>query len=234
MADRWARRLRGVGLVVAGWAVLGAAVYGGRVYLKSAYPAYSYRYRLVVEVEADNVVHAGSSVIEVEVRTQPRILNNSTIAVRRHGDGVFVDLGGGQHVIALLAAGGKAQDVDYPDSLVPRLFPISYGPEDLPKLATLRGRRALPERQFPTFVTFADLNEAASVRVVQPNDFANAFRPGVHIKSVWLEMTDDPVTRQIEARMPRVIEQLRERAKAPHVIYNADPYVAELGHFTIK
>jgi hypothetical protein len=47
-------------------------------------------------------------------------------------------------------------------------------------------------------------------------------------------MTDGPVTRQIESRMPQIIQKLRDDAKVFHIFRNADPYIAQLGHFTAK
>jgi hypothetical protein len=214
---------------IAGCLVL--VIGGVLAFWKFGYPTYTYRYRLVVEIEADRLSREGSSVIEIEVRTQPNILDNPTISVRVHGEAVFVDLGEGQHVIALLAAGPKAEDVGYPDRLVPLLLPTTYRPEDLPKLATLRGRREVADQHFPTFATFADLNEATSAHVVQPDEFARVFRPGVHVKKIWFEMTGDPVTRRIEAKLPVIIRQLRKDARVMHVKKLGDPFVARLGLF---
>jgi hypothetical protein len=60
-----------------------------------------------------------------------------------------------------------------------------------------RGRAArviaVPVEQYPLMVTFADLADPASVALVDPNDLAATFGPGVRLKAVTLEVTDAPV-----------------------------------------
>ena len=52
----------------------------------------------------------------------------------------------------------------------------------------------LPDYQYPMLVTFEDITDPASVRLVDPADLAASFGPGVRLKSVVLEVTDEPVT----------------------------------------
>lgn len=177
---------------------------GGVAWCKLAYPAYAYRYRMTVEVVVDGELRSGSSVIEIELQTQPKLVDNLTIVPRVHGDAVFVDLGGGRNVVALLAGGPDGKFSSQPILLVPQLFSADYLRDRnvLPKLASLRGRRDIPERHLPTLVTFADLNDPSNARVVRPEEFEAVFGPGVRLKRVWIEMTDEPVTRGIEKKFP--------------------------------
>jgi hypothetical protein len=175
---------------------------GGVAWCKLAYPAYAYRYRMTVEVVVDGELRFGSSVIEIELQMQPRTLDIPPIVGRVHGDAVYVDLGGGRNVVALLAGGPEAKEMDHPIDLAPRLFPtISYERNDLPKIASLRGRRDVPERALPTLASF-DLNDPSNARVVRPDEFETVFGPGVRFQRVWIEMTDEPVTRGIEKKFP--------------------------------
>jgi hypothetical protein len=174
---------------------------GAVVWYKISYPTYTYRYRMTVEVMVDGAVRSGTSVIEVKVQKQPKFGQAPPQVSRFYGEAVFVDLGGGRNVIALLAAGPKAEDVDYSYNVVPTLFGLTFKDEDLAKLADLQGAREVPAAHMPTFVTFPDLNDPKTVRVVGLGEFEDVFGPDVHFKQVWIEMTGDPVTGGIEKKL---------------------------------
>ena len=192
---------------------------GGVVWYMLAYPAYTYRYRMTVEVMADGALHSGSSVIEVKIHTQPNLLSNPTIFTAIRGEAVFVDLGKGRNVIALLASGPKGGNVDYPSYLVSKHFKLSWDDWDLAKYSELRGRWDLPDDDFPTFVTFTDLNDPKSARVVGPYQFEQVFGARVRFNRAFIEMVPagtwpfrvfgwpralagEPVTRGIFQRLP--------------------------------
>ena len=65
---------------------------GGVAWCKLAYPTYTYRYRMTVEVMVDGAIRSGSSVIEVQIHTQPNLLANPTIVPKVRGEAVLVDL----------------------------------------------------------------------------------------------------------------------------------------------
>ena len=52
----------------------------------------------------------------------------------------------------------------------------------------------LPEKRLPLLVTFADINDPASVVRVDPYDLETHFGAGVTLKAVTLEITSEPVT----------------------------------------
>src|SRR5581483_10939200 len=139
-----------------------ALIVGGFVWYKLAYPTYTYRYRMTVEVEENGKIHTGSSVIEVQINRQPQVLSAPPIVPHVHGEAVFVDLGRERNVVALLAEGPRAENVDYSYYLIPKLFDLTLNVGDLPKLVNLRGTREVPESYMPTFVTFTGLNDPMS------------------------------------------------------------------------
>jgi len=53
---------------------------------------------------------------------------------------------------------------------------------------------ALPDDHYPLLVTFTDINDPASVQRVDPDDLVAHFGPGVKLKTITLEITDEPVT----------------------------------------
>ena len=56
------------------------------------------------------------------------------------------------------------------------------------------GGIAVPEGQYPMLVTFGDIADPASVRLVDPGDLAASFGAGVRLKAVTLEVTREEVT----------------------------------------
>ena len=175
---------------------------GGYVLWQLVYPTYTYRYRITVNVEAGGKIYSGSSVIEVRLVKQPQItMEVPRVATELSGEAVFVDLGRGRNVIALLASGYKAQNVDYPKYIVSEHFKLSYDDSDLPKFPRLQGRWELASGELPAFVTFSDLNDPKTARAVGVTEFESVFGPDVHFKGVWIEMTSDPVTRGIEKNL---------------------------------
>lgn len=191
--------MRIFGIIALGLALL---IGGGIVWYKAKYPTYSYRYRMSVDVDVDGQIHSGSSVIEVKINKQEPIGSAPPQVSRVYGEAIFLELGRGRNVTALLAEGTRARNVDYPYNIVPTLFGLTYADIDLHKLVKLRGSRDVPASLMPTFVTFKDINDPASARVVDPAEFGKEFGPDVRLRDVKVEMTDDPISRGIEKHFP--------------------------------
>jgi hypothetical protein len=174
---------------------------GAVLFYKAVFPTYSsYRYRMTVEVEVNGKVHSGASVIEVTITRQPQVGSAPPYVHHIRGDAIFVDLDKGRNVIALLAAGPRAENVNYSDNIVPVLFNVPI--ERWPELGDMRGTREVPASQMPTFVTFADLNNPESARVVRLEDFEKVFGAGVVLRRVTVEMTNESVTYKIVIKLP--------------------------------
>lgn len=176
---------------------------GGFIWYKLAYPAYTYRFRLSIAVEVGGETKVASSVIEVRVITQPLSPVVSPIRNEISGEAAFLDLGAKGNVVVLLGCNPGGTE-DCVGTLVPNEFGIG-GVENLARLETLRGSRELFGTHVPTLVTFRDLNDPKSGRVVPTDKFQQIFGPDVHFKRMWIEMTKDPVTRGIEQKMPMLI-----------------------------
>lgn len=70
-------------------------------------------------------------------------------------------------------------------------------------------------------VTFRDIDDPASVEKVDPANLAATFGEGVSLKRITVELTDGPVTRGIEERLPwlpNVYENLRSKDFKPEGI----------------
>jgi hypothetical protein len=188
--------MRTLGIIVASIALL---VVGSVVWYKIAYPTYTYRLRLTVEIQANGDAKTGSSVIEVEGQRQPDIGGAPPISYRYRGDAVFIDLGDGQSVVATLGFGANGNG-DFLYSLAPTLFHMAT--EEIASKPMAVMRADLPQKLIPTLITFADLSDPKTARVLQPYEFEQVFGSNVHFKSAWVEVTADPVTRGIEKKLP--------------------------------
>lgn len=62
-------------------------------------------------------------------------------------------------------------------------------------------------------VTFGDIADPASVKLVDPADLADSFGPGVRLKAVTLEVTDEAVTEGVVERVLGWVGKITGRLK---------------------
>jgi hypothetical protein len=72
----------------------------------------------------------------------------------------------------------------------------------LDELNRLKPEGDVPLKSLPVLVRFRDPHDPTSVQLVDPLNVAASFGPGVMLKRVFVEITDDPITNGIEARLP--------------------------------
>jgi hypothetical protein len=187
--------------------IIALAVVGAFALYKLSYPTYSCRYRMTVNVEVDGQLRSGSSVVEFAVVKQMQFL--PTVNPKRfeaEGEAVYVDLGSQRRLIALLRSGEFAENGHFPLSVVPVHFKLNTD-RQWASLSSLQGKWELPEKYLPTLVTVSDPNDSATLRVVRPDQIPQVFGPNVRWRSIVIEMTRDPVTRGLEARLPFLVSQ---------------------------
>lgn len=66
----------------------------------------------------------------------------------------------------------------------------------------LKPKGELSFKDLPVLVRFRDPKDSASVELVDPLNLAVSFGPGVTLKRAFVEITDDPITKGIETRLP--------------------------------
>ena len=76
----------------------------------------------------------------------------------------------------------------------------------LPKIEKFRGTSDVPTDHYPLLVTFGDINDPKTVEQVDPSNLEAAFGPGVSLKRITLEITDETVT---EGSAERVLGWLK-------------------------
>ena len=96
---------------------------------------------------------------------------------------------------------------DWPgDNVIDRLYHPNWRDDDfmdtISRLAKTRGPRKITPDELPDLVTFADVNDPSSVIEVDPNDLQATLGQGVTWNEITFEMTDEPITTRITAKLP--------------------------------
>jgi len=108
--------------------------------------------------------------------------------------------------VALLASGEHATDVNFPNYVVPQQFRSELKGQ-LALLSSLRGSRELTGKDLPTLVTFSNPNDSTTSRIIRADHIELVFGSNVRWRGIVIEMTTDPVTRDLEARLPFLVSQ---------------------------
>jgi len=166
-----------------------------------------YRYRLTIEIEVDGTTKSASSVHEAKPMKTWSIDVGSGGGTALAAEAVFVDLGSGRNVVALLAV-GKDADRNLIDGLVPRAFAaagnvrLGNSVDNWKWVATQTAAVELKSDNLPTLATVRDFYQPFSTEIVSPYQLPRVFGPGVHFKRALVQMTRDPVTRTIQKQIP--------------------------------
>jgi hypothetical protein len=166
---------------------------------------FKWHQRLVLEVETPDGVVSGGSVVAVHV-WKSRVPGQAGIGMGSDvsGEASFVEVAPGRYLFALIGSSS-------PRELAFRLFFPEPAPDTFERAALLEDMqgetRVVPPERYPLLVTFADIDDPASVRQVDPHDLEAAFGPGVTLRRVTLEVTDDPET---EGTVENVLDWLSE------------------------
>jgi hypothetical protein len=178
------------------------------------------RYRLIVEVQDGDQVRTGSSVIDVAYSIQPDQtvnLGGRNTHPTPVGYAPTVDLG--EKGLLFLTFANAPSGAEYHDGrnrnqqiscplddigCLPFAayfqagtdIGLSYNQqkEALHQVLRQSGPRDVPFVTLPKLVRFREINDPQTLMRVSPYDLAKSFGPGVELKRVILELTDDPVT----------------------------------------
>jgi hypothetical protein len=170
----------------------------------------SFRAKLTLAVNTPDGVKRGSSVTEwdfwevsIPARGTPH---------RLRGEALYLDLGpGARPLIALMTSHLHEKKHigvvwDWPgDSLLSQLYGALWRDdfmEGISRLAKMHGPRRITPADLPDLVTFADINDPKSVIEVDPNDLQATLGPNVTWNDMTLEMTDEPITTGMKAKLP--------------------------------
>ena len=181
---------------------------------KINYPTYSWNQKLTVEVETPEGVASGSSVVAVKWQQNPDVWQEIRAVRDSHeGKATMVELPDGKYLFALLANDTPSLALHvFATSKVgsgmdSRIVPASEVSEHLGET------RPISQEHYPLLVTFDDLDDPASVKLVDPDDLAASFGEGYSLKNLTVEITD-------EEMMLGSVEQILEWINSPEVFKN--------------
>jgi hypothetical protein len=188
-------------------ALLAALVIGDQIRINR--PAH--KYRLTVEVETPEGTRSGSGVMSVH----PDRSYSRGGHTRTKGDAVWVDLGGGKNLVALLAHIDKTVDLDGMNYLALRAYKAAGRNVSFNEMSRLTGVVPVTGALIPVLVTFIDPRDPATARTVSPDDVGAILGSAYRLHGVAVEVVPngvwpldfggplgDPVTRGIEAKLP--------------------------------
>jgi len=199
------------------------------------HPDFTGRYKLSITVDANGRPLSGSTVYDVTYVWDPHILpEQASLRKRVTGEALFLDLGGERDLVVALTARGsgrpsKPGGPNIKTGQIERLT-SALSVAELPtfafnlRLATWKtfwdihaawrkGKVEVPAAGLPTTVTFTDLADPKSVKLVDPTNLAATFGPGYRITRATIEVTDEPLTTGIEKRLPWLVELHKKRAR---------------------
>ena len=182
---------------------------------------------MTLKVEADGKWYTGSSVVKVTVRESDPLTKSLGFSSQfgARGEAAFVELPGPRYLFALL-------DWGPPDS-GPQTNAINIFKDQLPGrgderfaiVAKSRFKKDIPRSHYPLLVTFTDITDPTTVKQVDPANLAATFGPGVSLKRITLEITNEPVTEgKIESVLGWWLAQGTEKKGPPSLrVHNDSP-----------
>jgi hypothetical protein len=171
-----------------------------------------HKYRLAVEVETPEGVKSASGVLSVHPdRGYSR--HGSTLT---KGDAVWVDLGSGRNLLALLAhIDDNGLELDGMNFVALRAFNAAGRKTTFNTMNQMTGTAPATGALIPVLAAFSDINDPATMRAVKPDDFEATYGKGFGLRGVTVEavangfwpldfggVLGEPVTRGIEAKLP--------------------------------
>ena len=175
-----------------------------------------HKYRLTLEVETPEGIKSASGVMAVH----PDRSYSRGGYTQTKGDAVFVDLGDGKNLLALLAHIDNSLELDGMNYVALRAYNAAGRKASFNEMSRMTGSVPVTGALIPVLVNFADLGDPGSARVLPPDRLEAASRSphsllarslhGVSAEvvpnGVWpLDfggVLGEPVTRAIEAKLP--------------------------------
>jgi hypothetical protein len=171
-----------------------------------------HKYRMTVEVETPDGVKTASGVLAVTPdRSYARDRGTRTL-----GDALYVDLGGGKNLVALLAHLDKTLDLDAINYVALRAYPAATGKRvNFNDMSKQTGAVPVTGALTPVLAAFADPANPGSAKVVSPDNAEAVLGKGFRLRGISAEaipngfwpidfggVLGEPVTRGIATKLP--------------------------------
>lgn len=171
-----------------------------------------HKYRMTVEVETPEGVKAASGVLAV---TPDRSYTRDR-GTRTSGDAVYVDLGGGKNLVALLLHLDDKLDTAAINYVALRAYPAATGKRvNFNDMSRQTGVVPVTGALVPVLAAFADPANPGSAKVVSPDNAGAVLGKGFRLRGISAEAIPngfwpidfggalgEPVSRGITARLP--------------------------------
>ena len=167
-----------------------------------------HKYRLTLEVDTPEGTKSASGVLSVHPdRGYSRRGQTAT-----KGDAVFVDLGGGKNLVALLAHIDKTVDLDGINYLALRAYRAAGRNPSFNDMSRMTGVVPVTGALTPILVAFADPGDPATARNVAPDDLEAAFGKGFHLHRMTVEVVPNGFW-PLDFGSPRRARDARDRGE---------------------
>ena len=157
-------------------ALLAALVIGDQIRINRP----GHKYRLTVEVETPDGIKSASGVMAVH----PDRSYSRGGQTRTNGDAVFVDLGGGKNLLALLAHIDQSVDLDGMNYMALRAYNVAGRKVSFNDMTRMTGAVPLTGALIPVLVTFISPDDPATARAVPPDDLEAALGKGYRLHGI--------------------------------------------------
>ena len=173
-----------------------------------------HKYRLAVEVETPLGLRSAAGILAV---TPDRGYSRKG-RTQTSGDALFVELGGGKNLVALLAHLDKTLDLDGINYVALRAYGAAGGKRvAFNEMSKMQGVVPVTGELIPVLVTFADPADPGTMRTVEGDHLDAVFGNGFRLRGITAEVVPNgfwpvdfggvlgaPVTRTIMDRLPWV------------------------------
>jgi len=199
-----------VAIVAAAILALGWLIFDG----STTWPR-TIHYRLTLVVDTPEGERSGSSVVQIKIRFPGFLMEAvGSITTAVLGEATMVDLGPRGLLFALLVSEkdlSEGRTGPYPLPFSSDDYRGKYPNNDgsnaqtasfFDELNRVKPKAEILLNDLPMLVRFRDPKDQTSIERVDPSDLSASFGSGVKLKRATVEITDDPVTKTIGARLP--------------------------------
>ena len=173
---------------------------------------FAWNQKLTLTVETPQGERSGSAVVYERVTSGRQLMSGSAVQYDIKGEATVVEVAPGKYLFALL---GEASTKELATRVWWEVFSEEQkrdADQAFRMIESLREAREVPPKEYPLLVAFTDINDPKSVFEVKPDDLAATFGPGYGLKSITLEITDDPVT---EGKVEKFLSWLGKYPEPP-------------------
>jgi len=165
--------------------------------------------KLTLEVATPEGIKSGSAVTHVSWQDVNAL---GHYIAKFSGEATVVEIAPGRYLFALIGETSKyIAQYTFHDQ-----FGISRADyrKLLPEIEKFRGTADVPRARYPLLVTFADIADPKTIQKVDPDNLPASFGPGVSLKRIALEITDEKVTKGVIGKLLPWLNWSREKLLA--------------------